>query len=472
MAVERMNSSREDRSPWLIAYSKLKFFRCLLRLIKRKKKCTHSKKCNNHYEDSRADMKDDPPTKFNSNPGCIEEIGHTKPINCFEKGDRDGDKVEEEIVDSQITRLEVRQAVKHIHFGCADSKFKAALQIHRIAKQDFRMKKSLAILGVIPPLVTMLDSSIRGHQCRALQALIELSNGNYTNKALLVEAGIVEKLANLIPKSDREIQEQIAIALLAISALDKSKSIIGSSSTLPALISILKSGTEQGRLASLAALYNLSTCLDNVDAIVRVGAMQPLLNMIESSETAERALAILSNLMVTEEGRKTMDNVTKMPKCLIDKLGSENSAKCQERAAYVLMVLAHRSLNQRQAMMQAGIVPVLLEMALLGTTLAQKRALRILRYLRGDRDAATLAVSGPLLGVLMWSQNGGVSSPNNINITEMKEQKRVVKTMVQKSLHLNMDRIIKRANVPSTSVDSSTKLKALINSSSSKSLPY
>eukprot|EP01018_Ginkgo_biloba_P021031 Gb_41830 [translate_table: standard] len=183
------------------------------------------------------------------------------------------------------------------------------------------MKRALAILGAIPPLVTMLDSSILRHQCRALKDLIELSNGNYINKALLVEARIVEKMENLIYKPDREMKEKIAIALLEILALDKSKSIIGSSSTLPALICILKSGTEQGRLDSLVALYNLSTCLDNVDTIVRVGAMQPLLNRIKSSKTTKRSLAILSNLMVIEEGRKTMDNAMKMLKCLIDKLG-------------------------------------------------------------------------------------------------------------------------------------------------------
>ena len=169
-----------------------------------------------------------------------------------------------------------------------------------------------------------------------------------------------------------------------------------------------------------------------------------------------------------------MSSAPTMPKCLIDVLRSDITAsKCEERAAYILIMLAHHNMNQRQAMMRARVVPVLLEVALLGSPLAQKRSLRILQYLR--QPVTVASISGPLSTGRIWNKySTALAFPeNDSNIThEMKEHKRAVKTMVQQSLDLNMERIIRRANVTCISGESSKRYKSLVNSSSSKSLPY
>ena len=55
-------------------------------------------------------------------------------------------------------------------------------------------------------------------------------------------------------------------------------------------------------------------------------------------------------------------------------LNSSDEAGCQKKAAYVLMVLAHRSYGDRAAMAEAGARSVLLsglrELTLVGTALA------------------------------------------------------------------------------------------------------
>eukprot|EP01018_Ginkgo_biloba_P000877 Gb_08776 [translate_table: standard] len=436
-----------------------KFFSRLLRLIKNKKtKSSRTLSIDSVHvqamQKPSEEIKMDPEARFTEEKEQ-KECPSATSCNSIDDGE------------SRSRGSILRQAVKKLHFGNPEEKWRAALEIQRIATESVQIRKSLSLLGVIPSLIAMLDSPVRHHCHAALQALIELANENYTNKALIVEAGAVDKLSKLLNTSDSEMQESIAIALLAISAVDKS--IIRSSGVLPSLIRMLESGTQQSRMAALAALYNLSTCLDNVDSIVRKGAMKPLLNMAQEVKTGEIALAILGNLVVTRVGRKTIESEITVPKCLIDILRLENSSKCKELAAYILMLLAHRSLLQRKAMKDHEIVPVLVELALLGTDLARERALRIIKCVKEDGQAATMAVSGPVT-TGMWEPRRESSSRDNM--TEMKEHKRAVKHMVQKSLQRNMERIVKRANVPSAYVDSSTKLKTLINSSSSKSLPY
>ncbi|GLJ37786.1 hypothetical protein SUGI_0768040 [Cryptomeria japonica] len=451
-------------SPWARSYLKLNFFSRLFRLIKSKKR-----KSNNHQVMSVTETSS---TLDFDNQGDPKEVDTRMGVEEQRKQKDSSSGETCSIIDWEESKSQgsnLRQAVTQVHFGSPDEKWKAADEIQRLAKENAKTRKCLAVLGVIPSLVAMLDSSVPEHCHSALQALIELANGSYTNKGLIVEARAVDKLAQLIATSDSEMQERIAILLLAVSALDKNKSILGSSGVLPELISMLESGTDQGKMASLAALYNLSTCLENVESMVANGAVQPLLKMSESSKTGERALAILGNLVVTESGRKAVESGINMPKGLIDILGWEKCPKCQELAAYILMLLAHRSLIQRKAMMREGIVPVLLELALLGSTLAQKRAMRILHCLRDDKRGVTMPVSGPVTA-RVWDAKRQLSSPDDM--TEMTLHKRAVTNMVRQSLQRNMDHIVERANMPTTFVDSSTRLKSLICSSSSKSLPY
>lgn len=467
--VLKKGASGSDQSSWVASYTKRNYFFRLLRSLK------HSNKKNRGrlMSISALESVDIPPiSEASEDP--LEQNEISSEVN-FDEDTQQKDCLSVETCnlinegESRDRGSALRHAVKELHFGSLDEKRKAATEIQRLAKENVKTRKSLALLGVVPSLVAMLSSPVPDHCHASLQALIELASGNYTNKGLIVEAGVVEKLARLVDTSDSEIQEKIAILLLALSAVDKNKSIIGSSAVLSALVCMLESGTDQGKLASLAALYNLSTCLDNVDSILAKGAVQPLLKMAESSKTGERALGILGNLVLTKSGRKAMESSANMPKCLIVILGWEKSPRCQELAAYILMLLAHRSLIQRKAMMQEGIVPALLELALLGTTLAQKRAMRLLQWLRDDKQVAMTPVSGPVTS-RAWEPRREFSSPEKTN--EMEENKRAIKIMVKKSLQWNMDHIVKRADVSSTSVDSSTRLKSLISSSSSKSLPY
>ncbi|RVW18863.1 hypothetical protein CK203_097712 [Vitis vinifera] len=327
--------------------------------------------------------------------------------------------------------LGLQRSVKRLHFGSWEEKEVAAMEIRRLAQEDVKTRKSLAELGVVPPLVAMVGSPVVGRQRLAVQTLIELANGTYTNKALMVEAGLLSNLPQNTDTIDESTMHEFARLLLI-----------------------------ETKESCICTLYNLSAVLDNSGPLVNGGVVQSLLRLVSVKEVSEKALATLGNLVVTMMGKKAVENSTLVPESLIEIMTWEDKPKCQELSAYILMILAHQSSVQRQKMAKAGIVPVLLEVALLGSPLAQKRVLKLLQWFKDERQTRMGPHSGPQAGRYV------MGSP--VNQRETLEGKKLMKTMVKQSLNKNMEMITRRANAATAA----STLKTLVISTSSKSLPY
>lgn len=299
------------------------------------------------------------------------------------------------------------------------------------------------------------------------------------NKAAIVKAGAVHKMLKLIESPntpDQAIAEAVVANFLGLSALDSNKPIIGSSGAIIFLVKTLQNldetSSSQAREDALRALYNLSIYQPNVSFILETDLITYLLNTLGDMEVSERILAILSNLVAVPEGRKAISLVCDAFPVLVDVLNWIDSPGCQEKATYILMLMAHKGYGDRQAMIEAGIESALLELTLLGSALAQKRASRILECLRVDKGKQVLdstgscgALSAPIYGI---RDNGLDHEENDLM---MSEERKAVKQLVQQSLQSNMKRIVKRANLPQDFVPSE-HFKSLSLSSTSKSLPF
>ncbi|PSR98624.1 U-box domain-containing protein [Actinidia chinensis var. chinensis] len=356
------------------------------------------------------------------------------------------------------------RAVKRLHFGSWGEKEAAAEEIGRLAKDGLKTRKSLAELGVVPPLVAMVGEEDSGWPRRraAVRALLELANGTCTNKALIVEAGILSKLPKYVDILDESPMHELAQLLLAISSLANNQFPLTSSMILPLLVGILESNSSiETKESCLGTLYNLSTTLDTAGTLATNAVVHHLLRLSLAKETSDKALVTLGNLVVTLQGKKAMESNSMVPENLIEILTWEEKPKSQELSAYILMVLAHQSSSQREKMANSGIVPLLLEVALLGSPLAQKRALRLLQWFKDERNARLGPYSGP--------QRRRIAIGSPVRQRETNEGKKMMKKLVQQSLYKNMETITRRAHGDE---DSCSKLKALVISSSSKSLPY
>ena len=282
----------------------------------------------------------------------------------------------------------------------------------------------------------------------------------------------------------QEVSDAIVANFLGLSALDSNKPIIGSSGAVPFLVKTLKildgKSRCQARQDALRALYNLSISPSNISFILESDLIPFLLNALGDMEVSERILSILSNVVSTPEGRKGVRIVPEAFPILVDVLNWTDSPGCQEKASYILMVMSHKAYGDRQAMIEAGVVLSLLELTLLGSTLAQKRASRILEVLRVDKGKQvsenfggnmSAAVSAPICASSSSSTNPNVQACLVEEVGMMSEEKKAVKQLAQQSLQNNMRRIVDRANFPQDFVPSE-HFKSLTASSTSKSLPF
>ncbi|OMP11398.1 Armadillo [Corchorus capsularis] len=382
---------------------------------------------------------------------------------------------------------ELKRVVKELQVEEEEKKRKAASKVRLLTKEDSEARVTLAMLGSIPPLVAMLDFEDSDSQIAALYALLNLGIGNDVNKAAIVKAGAVHKMLKLIESPNapsQSVSDAIVANFLGLSALDSNKPIIGSSGAIPFLVKTLKildrKSSSQARQDALRALYNLSISPSNISFIMEADLIPFLLNALGDMEISERILSILSNVVSTPEGRKGISSSPEAFPILVDVLNWNDSPGCQEKASYILMVMAHKAYGDRQAMIEAGIVSSLLELTLLGSTLAQKRASRILEVLRVDKGKQVSEnFGGANMSAAVSAPICGSSSSTNPNGKEclveeagmMSEEKKAVKQLVQQSLQNNMRRIVNRANLPQDFVPSE-HFKALTSSSTSKSLPF
>ncbi|KAE9586921.1 hypothetical protein Lal_00005008 [Lupinus albus] len=378
---------------------------------------------------------------------------------------------------------EMKEMVKELEGEDLMKKRVAAKRVRKLAKEEeLEVRGTLAMLGVIPLLVGMVDdqNSVES-QIESLYALLNLGIGNDANKAAIVKVGAVHKMLKLIDSPDSSVCEAIVANFLGLTALDSNKPIIGSSGAIPFLVRTLQNldnrSRPQAKQDALRALYNLSITPTNISYVLETDLVSFLINSIGDMEISERVLSILSNLVSTPEGRKAISSVRDAIPILMDVLNWADSPKCQEKASYILMIMAHKSYGDRHAMIEAGIASTLLELTLLGTPLAQKRASRILECLRIDKGKQVSRSYGGNLGATVSAPICGSSS--SFTKTEgrsvededmMSEEKKAVKQLVQQSLQNNMRKIVKRANLRQDFIPSE-RLTSLTLSLTSKSLP-
>ncbi|XP_024395917.1 uncharacterized protein [Physcomitrium patens] len=324
-----------------------------------------------------------------------------------------------------------------------------AAEARLLAEDHPVARATLATLGAIFPLVAMLDSSSMFCAHSALLALLSLAAGNDLNKAAIVDAGSVPKMVTYLQNPKPSIQEAVIAGFLSLSALDRNKPLIGASGAVPRLVHVLKCGsTNRIRTDALRTLYNLSLAQCNIKVLVEGGNLRVILELVKNPPNAEKALAVLGNVVGVAVGRKASMELPDAIETLVEILGWGEYPKCQDRAAYVLMVAAHHSYAHRQAMVRKRAVPALLEVSLLGSALAQKRAVSILECLREDR-AQGRPVSAPMGLPPRGTQQQRLYMMRTDSLHNIGEGDiNIVNRMAQQSLEQNLLKIVRRAKIP------------------------
>ncbi|KAG1362704.1 putative U-box domain-containing protein 13 [Cocos nucifera] len=182
---------------------------------------------------------------------------------------------------------ELQRMVRRLQFGGGDNvggdrRKEVAGEVRRLAKDDAEARRTLAMLGAIPPLIGSWFL-IRGFDFR--------------NKAAVVKAGAVHKMLSLIESgSSLSVSEVIVANFLGLSALDSNKPIIGSSGVIPFLVAAFKNpsatagggGSSQARHDALRALFDLSIAAANIPYLIDADIVPYLLAAVSNMEASER----------------------------------------------------------------------------------------------------------------------------------------------------------------------------------------
>eukprot|EP00249_Psilotum_nudum_P012704 c23933_g1_i1 orf=1133-2215(+) len=291
--------------------------------------------------------------------------------------------------------------------GDGEARLRAAKEIRRLTKNSASSRTYLAAAGVITPLVSMLKSGGPDAQEVAVFALLNLAVRDERNKIRIVNEGAIIPLVELLQSEDAALKEAAAAAILTLSASNANKPIIGVSGATPLLVEMLVSGSIQGKVDAVMALYNISTYPDNLLPILAAGAVPPLIILLQdckkSSRVAEKTTMLLESLATFEEGRSSILKEEGGILALVEVL-EEGSLQGREHAVRALFTMCKSNrCKYRQAILQEGVIPGLLELTVQGSTHAQQDAHSLLQLLRDSPVSARSTTSSASLESIVYN---------------------------------------------------------------------
>lgn len=165
-------SNTSSSSPiWLYSYIKLQFFNRIRRFLRSKAGRKRYVSSSDRLETLRSPTSN----SITSTTSTVkDDVGDDVVEVSVQAMDREIDGGG----DDDVAGLQ--RAVKRLHFGGWEEKEMAAKEIGKLAKEDVKVRKLVAELGIIPVLVTMAASEVVPRRRAAVAALIELANGTYT----------------------------------------------------------------------------------------------------------------------------------------------------------------------------------------------------------------------------------------------------------------------------------------------------
>lgn len=273
-------------------------------------------------------------------------------------------------------------------------KLRVVEHIRHLLKDDEEARIYMGANGFVDVLLQFLGTAVKERSEVALEngtmALFNLAVNNNRNKELMLAAGVLPLLEEIISKSNS--YGSTTALYLNLSCLGEAKPIIGSSIAVPFLINILLAETDpQSKLDSLHALFNLSTNPSNIPHLLSAKIIEGLLSLItdlgEHSWT-ERSIAVLINLASNKTAR---DEMTQTPP-LISRLATildVGEPIEQEQSAACLLILCNGNQNCSQLVLQEGVIPSLVSISVNGTVRGKQKAQKLLMLFREQRQRDT-----------------------------------------------------------------------------------
>lgn len=255
--------------------------------------------------------------------------------------------------------------------------------LRSLTRESSMNRDYIAHKGAIPVVVAVLkrsqDTEIRKH---AVTLLFNLSIKAHL-KDVIMAAGAVEPIVEVLKSGDNEARENAAAALFSLSSKGQNRVLIGNhKEAIPALVQLLIDGTRRGKLDALNAIFDLSISNENKAKAVEAGVIPPLVRLLTDKDLnlIDQSLATIALLAVHHQGQAEISRVNCLP-ILVD-LVAESNAQNRENAACILLELCSNDPNNAYNATKLGLAGALGELASTGTAKARRKAKKLLEIFR------------------------------------------------------------------------------------------
>ncbi|KAL9680706.1 hypothetical protein QQ045_012485 [Rhodiola kirilowii] len=258
------------------------------------------------------------------------------------------------------------------------------VSLRNLTRTDERTRASLCtprMLSIIRPLILSRNATI---QVNAVASLVNLSLEKH-NKAMIVGAGLVPPLIEVLRGGFPESQEHAAGALFSLSLEEDNQTAIGVLGGLEPLLNSLRSESDRTRHDSALALYHLSLNQSNRVKLIKLGAIPILLNLLKSKNMTGRAILVLCNLALCTEGKSALlDGNAVMILVSMLRENDFDTEATLENVVATLCAMSQGSLRFRGMAKEAGAVEVLRVIEERAKSeRARERARRVLQMMSG-----------------------------------------------------------------------------------------
>ncbi|CAI5471360.1 unnamed protein product [Closterium sp. Yama58-4] len=283
-----------------------------------------------------------------------------------------------------LSELEIAAILADCRSADTSRRLHGARTLRALSKEsDAHRTLLVAAEGVVDELVDLLSEPSDGVSEEAVIALLNLTT-NDSNRRLL-PSKILNPLVRALASAAQPmvVRETAAAAIFSLSVEDDVKVAAGDAGAVANLVEVLRFGSQQGKRDACKALFNLSMAGCNKTRVLEASGVPALVELLthSNSGTAEKAAAVLANVVTLEAGRDAVMEEEDAVLHLVEILEA-GTPRGKEHATVVLFQLAYHSEAHRTAILMEVVIPPLVGITQTGTARAREKAKQLLSILR------------------------------------------------------------------------------------------
>ncbi|XP_021292839.1 U-box domain-containing protein 18 [Herrania umbratica] len=286
--------------------------------------------------------------------------------------------------------------------GSVEEKNKAAFEIRVLTKTSIFNRSCLVEAGAVPHLLKLLMSKDSNTEENSIAALLNLSKHS-KSKGVMVENEGLDLIVHVLRKGRKvEAQQHAAATLFYLASVEENRILIGENpEAIPGLVELIKKGNDRCKRNALVAVFGLLVHPGNHWRVLAAGVVPLLLNLLKDSERQDLvtdSLAVLATLAEKVDGTVAILRRGAL-QLLVGILNTSTSRTGKEYCVSLLVALCvNGGLDVVARLVKnPSLMGSLYSQLSEGTSRASKKASALIRILHGYYERSSSASVTPLL---------------------------------------------------------------------------